>query len=289
MVQSASEGGALKKQVRKSQSGATASAAWTKRLASRPPRILRGKPHSLSKKPGMKRVTIENVTVSPKQARQALDSQGVIVIRQALPKPILRDLHTFLQSRPDLDERGQYRLAVRLDEQLREIPYYLADQSWFCELFDGEKPYLHMPPMARCILPGDGSGAVPAHQDLPYNRHMEKFSTVWVPLVKIDKHCGGMAVYPRTHNSGEFSRGADGPRWLGAVDASSLHRVELQPLGPGDLVVLHSLVVHESMPNRSTRPRISFDYRFFGRNVRSSKHCLDLKTRKVIEPERAIA
>ena len=229
------------------------------------------------------------MTVSPKRARQALDSEGVVVIRKALPKPLLRSLCTFLQSHPDLDERSQYCLAVRLDEQLREIPHYLAGQQWFCELFDGEKPYLHMPPMARCILPGEGRGAVPAHQDLPYNRHMAQFVTVWVPLVKIDKHCGGMAVYPRTHNSGEFTRDADGPRWLGAVDVSSSRRVELQPLGPGDLVILHSLVVHESMPNLSAGPRISFDYRFFGRSVRSSKHYLDLKTRKVIEPERAVA
>src|SRR5262249_62220932 len=103
----------------------------------------------------------------------------------------------------------------------------------------------------------------------------------------IDGRCGGMAAYPRSHGRGELLKGAStagADNWLPGVDTSELERVELHPLGPGDVVVMSNETVHESMPNRSGRTRLSIDFRFFGDNSRSSKHFLDLAQRRGVAP-----
>jgi hypothetical protein len=182
---------------------------------------------------------------------------------------------------------GHFPLAVRLDEMLWRLPLALADQAFLYELLGAKRLFVHMPPTARFVLPGNVKAAVPAHQDITYNKHLGPFCVVWVPLVEIDGSCGGMAVFPRTQGRGELYRGAtvapsDG--WLSPIDTSGFERVELQPLSPGDVVVMSNETVHESMPNRSPRIRLSVDFRFFGDNSNSSKHYLDLAERRVVAP-----
>ena len=96
-----------------------------------------------------------------------------------------------------------------------------------------------------------------------------------------------MAVYPRTQGRGELFTGAtvaptDG--WIPGIDVARFERVVLEPLAPGDVVVMGNETVHESMPNKSGRTRLSIDFRFFGDNSQSSKHYLDLAQRRVIAP-----
>jgi ectoine hydroxylase-related dioxygenase (phytanoyl-CoA dioxygenase family) len=137
------------------------------------------------------------------------------------------------------------------------------------------------------VLPGNLKAAVPAHQDISYNKHLGPFCVVWVPLVEIDASCGGMAVYPRTQGRGELFAGdkvAPAGGWIPGIDVAGHARVELYPLAPGDVVVMSNETVHESMPNRSERTRLSVDFRFFGDNSRSSKHYLDLAERRVVAP-----
>jgi hypothetical protein len=182
---------------------------------------------------------------------------------------------------------GHFPLAVRLDETLWRIPLALADQAFLYEFLGAKRLFVHMPPTARFVLPGNVKAAVPAHQDVTYNKHLGPFCVVWVPLVEIDGSCGGMAVFPRTQGRGELYRGAmvaasDG--WIPPIDTSELERVELQPLSPGDVAVMSNETVHESMPNRSSRIRLSVDFRFFGDNSSSSKHYLDLAERRVVAP-----
>jgi hypothetical protein len=182
---------------------------------------------------------------------------------------------------------GHFPLAVRLSEALWGIPLHLAKQPFLYEILGTRKLYVHMPPAARFVLSGNTKAAVPAHQDVTYNKHLGAFCVVWVPLVKIDRSCGGMAVYPRTQGRGELFRGeavAPFDGWIPAIDTSGLERVELQPLAPGDVVVMGEETVHESMPNRSAGIRLSIDFRFFGDGSRSSKHYLDLAERRVVAP-----
>src|SRR5215470_9850639 len=147
--------------------------------------------------------------------------------------------------------RGHFPLSVRLGEELWRIPLHLADPPFLYDILGAKRLFMHMPPTARFVLPGNVEAAVPAHQDVSYNKHLGAFCVVWVPLVDIDGACGGMAAYPRSH-------------------------------GRGELVVMSNETVHESMPNRSERTRLSIDFRFFGDNSRSSKHFLDLAQRRVV-------
>jgi hypothetical protein len=182
---------------------------------------------------------------------------------------------------------GHFPLSVRLGEALWEIPLHLARHAFMYEILGAKRLFVHMPPTARFVLPGNVKAAVPAHQDVSYNKHLRSFCVVWVPLVEIDAMCGGMALFPRTQGRGELFRGqsvapVDG--WIPAVDTSDLERVEFQPLSPGDIVVMGEETVHESMPNRSPGIRLSVDFRFFGDNSSSTKHYLDINERCVIAP-----
>jgi hypothetical protein len=136
---------------------------------------------------------------------------------------------------------GHFPLPVRLDEALWQIPLKLAEQPFLYDLLGAGRLFVHMPPTARFLLPGNATAAVPAHQDVSYNKHLGAFCVVWVPLVAIDAACGGMAVYPRTQGRGELFAGdkvapADG--WIPGIDVAGLARVALCPLAPGDVVVM---------------------------------------------------
>ena len=261
---------------------------------------------------------------APARARQIFADEGVIVIKQALPAAVCRATRDYLAAARDdmadlfarygisvgaadcgaqvarlLEEPvhvpsedrhvllGHSPLPVRLNEALWQIPLALAERPFLYELLGVRKLFVHMPPTARFVLPGNVKAAVPAHQDVTYNKHLGPFCVVWVPLVAIDRACGGMAVYPGTQGRGELFAGdavapADG--WIPGVDVGGLARVELLPLAPGDVVVMGNETVHESMPNMSPRTRLSIDFRFFGDNSRSSKHYLDLAERRVVAP-----
>jgi len=205
-----------------------------------------------------------------KQVQQLLDRDG-----KSIPS---EDRHILL---------GHFPLSVRLNEALWAIPLHLASRPFLCEMLGCRKLFVHMPPTARFVLPGNVKAAVPAHQDVSYNKHLGSFCVVWVPLVEIDELCGGMAVYPKTQGLGELYNGssvaaADG--WIPGIETKSFDRVALFPLSVGDIVVMGDELVHESMPNTSDRIRLSIDFRFFGDNSGSSKHYLDLQERKVIAP-----
>lgn len=271
----------------------------------------------------MARFTVA-ATETPARAKQVFRDEGVIVIKQALPPAVYRATHDYLSSAldetsglfarygiaiatPDCgaqvarlledpaevppDDRhvllGHFPLPVRLSEALWQIPLALAAQPLLRALIGTTKLFVHMPPTARFVLPGNVKAAVPAHQDVTYNKHLGPFCVVWVPLVDIDRACGGMAVYPRTQGRGELFAGdtvapADG--WIPGVEVAGFERVELYPLAPGDVVVMGNETVHASMANLSPRIRLSVDFRFFGEASRSSKHYLDLAERRVVAP-----
>jgi len=260
----------------------------------------------------------------PARVRQIFADEGLVIIRQALPSTVcgptagylvaalerISDLLAAYGIAPDAPDRGRqverlllsrgaempaedrhllrghFPLSVRLGEELWRIPLHLADHPFLYDVLGAKRLFMHMPPTARFVLPGNVEAAVPAHQDISYNKHLGAFCVVWVPLVDIDGACGGMAGYPRSHGRGDLLKGvsaaADG--WLPGIDTSKLERVELQPLAPGDVVVMSNETVHESIPNRSRRTRLSIDFRFFGGNSRSSKHFLDLAQRRVVAP-----
>jgi hypothetical protein len=178
---------------------------------------------------------------------------------------------------------GHFALNTRLSDRLWAISRQPGVRTLLTELFQDPQLFMHMPPAARWVLPGYGQSGVPAHQDVSYNQHMTDFVTLWIPLVDTDDECGGVGVFPRSHEAGERPTQKSERFWLESISTEGYARVH-EPMKPGDALLLNKWIVHESMPNRSGRMRLSIDYRFFCGRDRSTKHYLDLQTMTVIAP-----
>lgn len=245
------------------------------------------------------------VRTSAQLSREAFLATGYRVCPQILDRDVLRTVRTFLEERiasematadglegagqPDVkaarDTRsGHFSLQTRLDPRLRAIPGMPALRAALRDALGSEDLYLHLPPAARFILPGNNAAGVPAHQDLGYNRHMSDFVTAWVPLVDIDDECGGVVVYEGSSSPCEIATAAD-PQgyWLKGLSTEGYTPVHCK-LKVGDVLLMSKWIIHASMPNRSSRTRLSIDFRFFGGEDSSSKHYLNMQSGKVIEP-----
>lgn len=178
---------------------------------------------------------------------------------------------------------GHFPLAVRLSEMLWSIPRLPVVQELLRSLLETNDLFMHMPPMARWIHPGNRNAAVPVHQDLSYNPQMDSFVTLWVPLVEIDSVCGGVAVYPGTGTLPLLPIGEAKGGWFAGCETKGFeaHHCLMQP---GDVLALNPYLLHQSMPNQSDHTRISIDFRFFGKDHHSTKHFLDMQSWTVVAP-----
>lgn len=178
---------------------------------------------------------------------------------------------------------GHYPLEVRLSETLWAIPRDPNLRRVLETIFDSQELFMHMPPVARFVMPGNAHAGVPAHQDVSYNKHMQAFLTVWCPWVHINERCGGVAVYEDTNDAVERLDDTDQKFWLKGVETEGYKRLEFE-MSPGDVLVLSPWVIHQSIPNTSDGLRISTDCRFMPGAGLSSKHVLDMQQWKVFEP-----
>jgi ectoine hydroxylase-related dioxygenase (phytanoyl-CoA dioxygenase family) len=113
---------------------------------------------------------------------------------------------------------------------------------------------------------------------------MTDFITGWVPLVEIDKLCGGVRIHENSTNLPEQLTDYARDIWLRGIPDLGLKKVDMY-MKPGDLLIFKKMVIHESLPNLSDHARFSIDYRFFGSRETSTKHYLDMETWQVIEPK----
>lgn len=180
---------------------------------------------------------------------------------------------------------GHFLVESRLSPLLYDIVTTNNLKAILSKILLSDKLFLHMPPMARFVLPGNTYSAVPAHQDTIYNTHLSDFVTVWVPLVDIDDKCGGVRVYKNPNLSRDYSELVNGTEnfWHKGLETSS-YASEHCKIDMGDILVLNKLIVHASEPNLSDHTRFSIDFRFFNEKVLSSKHYLNLSTMEIIAP-----
>lgn len=204
------------------------------------------------------------------------------------------EITTALRSDPSLSQdikvlmTGHFPLDVRLDAKLRNIPRNPDVRALLRAIHQTEGLKMHMPPMARFIMPGNAEAGVPPHQDASYNDHMDNFITMWVPLVPVDARCGGVTVYtgaPR--HKIEVTRKVQNGVWMEGISTDDFVAHPCVPMRPGDVLIFDRYLVHGSMPNLSNRIRFSLDYRFFPATSPSSKHYLDMQTWEVCNPETA--
>lgn len=190
------------------------------------------------------------------------------------------DINT--QSRQTLS--GHISLNTRLNPVLREIPYLSSIQQIVKNILKSPSIYMHMPPAARFILPKNNYAAVPAHQDITYNRWMTDFVTMWVPLVDIDDECGGVYVYQGSGFLPEISISTDTKTfWHEGVPTDGYTPIHCK-MKKGSILILNRWIIHASAANQSNSTRYSIDYRFFGENDSSIKHYLNMQTGVVIPP-----
>jgi hypothetical protein len=181
---------------------------------------------------------------------------------------------------------GHFPLEVRLDKKLLSIPKDGRVRGLLESIHETKSLRMHMPPMARYIMPGNTEAGVPPHQDVSYNGHMDNFITMWVPLVPVDAKCGGVTAYPGgPKRKIEVVKRVENGVWIEGIPTEGLHAENCVPMNPGDVLVFDRFLVHGSMPNTSDRIRFSLDYRFFPASSPSSKHYLDMNSWEVFQPE----
>lgn len=109
-------------------------------------------------------------------------------------------------------------------------------------------------------------GATNWHQDsgviLPHADGTQML-TVWFPLRQAGIEHGCLQVVPGSHRRGLMVHcpagpgGLEVPEHIGPRDGA----VAI-PMDPGDMLFIHKLTLHNSLPNRSEEIRISFDLRY---------------------------
>ncbi len=220
-----------------------------------------------------------------------LDQMRELGVRVGTPD-MVGDIHALLNG-PDAESidrdlrvimTGHFPFDVRMDPAIREIPRQPAVQEFLTGLFGEPELRMHMPPIARYVLPGNADAGVPAHQDVSYNSHMSDFMTVWIPLVEITETCGGVTVFPgsdtKRHEPGMMAHGI----WFDEIDMTGYQPVDCVPMQPGDVLVFNPLLTHRSMANTSDRIRFSLDCRFFPGSASSTKHYLDVNNWEIVAP-----
>ncbi len=124
----------------------------------------------------------------------------------------------------------------------------------------GPHLFVHPKSAARLIFPNFEHGVIHAHQDHTSVAGDEQSFTAWLPLHDCPLEQGPLrvldgshkfGVQPITRETGYIPSGTErGGPWIGGK------------INAGDLLLFHSLTVHEAAPNTSHWMRISLDCRF---------------------------
>jgi hypothetical protein len=109
-------------------------------------------------------------------------------------------------------------------------------------------------------------GATNWHQDngvvLPEADDTEML-TVWFPLRYAGIEHGCLQVVPGSHRHGLLDHCPAGPGGLQVPElVASCDGATPLPMKPGDVLFIHKLTLHRSLPNLSSEIRISFDLRY---------------------------
>ena len=164
---------------------------------------------------------------------ESADPRWVEVYKEIL---CLRDFHALAMERPILYALGQ--------------------------LF-GETVVTHSRNICRVMFPQTQEYTTPPHQDYLYIRGGECTWTCWIPLGDCPSELGGLAVLPGTHKQGFLpsrpGQGAGGQQ----VDTPEDAAWATSPLSCGDVLMFHSLTVHQGRDNATQdQLRLSVDYRY---------------------------
>jgi len=131
----------------------------------------------------------------------------------------------------------------------------------------------------RPKLPGQETTTVPWHQySAYYGPHTvdDTIFTVWTPLVEVDQANGCMQVVPGSHREGLRAHDAEKTEaaFLCLRGEPDPARVLTVPMAPGDVLIMHNLLWHRSLPNVTDGIRWSIDLRFYPPTTTHAKDLL---------------
>ena len=111
--------------------------------------------------------------------------------------------------------------------------------------------------VCRVLFPDAPEFSTPPHQDQYFFKRTDEFWGAWVPLGPCSRQQGSLAVVSGSRRWGVLPHPesicqipSDRPRWR-EFDFRA-----------GDVLFVHSLTIHKSLPNQSRKLRISIDCRY---------------------------
>lgn len=168
---------------------------------------------------------------------------------------------------------GQRRLFYKA---LRYLPALaaLAAADFFagiCRSLGIRIPALMRSYNVRMDMPHEDQYLFRWHQDITYLLGSRNSITFWLPMGRADAAHGTIELVPDTHHEiAPFIISSPGVRDKTAQLSPSDIKLVSDPCGPGlvveadvgDVVVFSQLLLHRSLPNRSSRPRWSVQIRY---------------------------
>jgi ectoine hydroxylase-related dioxygenase (phytanoyl-CoA dioxygenase family) len=130
------------------------------------------------------------------------------------------------------------------------------------EALFGESVLPHPRNICRVLFPHSATFSTPPHQDHYYIGGSEHTWTGWIPCGDCPVELGGLAIVPRSHRRGFLdvheAEGAGGS----AVDVGSDITWAGGEFLCGDVLIVHSLTIHQGRDNQTERLRLSCDFRY---------------------------
>src|SRR5271170_3990183 len=222
--------------------------------------------------------------LASRSLKDDMDSEGYLLIRELLPandlSRILRAItqivleagwllpdHSPLERMvnagaacgdPDPSFMDVYEQIFSL-EAFHALAHHPALQQ-VMTLLTGPHLLIHPKPIGRLIFPNCERLIVHAHQDHTAIAGDPESFTAWMPLHDCPEELGPLQILEASHRFGlqettpttgyipkETALGGD---WVGGQ------------INAGDVLIFHSLTIHEASSNRSSQLRISLDCRF---------------------------
>jgi len=225
---------------------------------------------------------ISNGALDSLTLRHEVENHGYALIRNLLPtseiEPLLTEIAAILHAVGWIDGDPAGRRAIPSaacadgEPAYKEVNHLVFSLESFhrfphqpilmdlMKLFAGPELFIHPKSAARLIFPNFARAIVHAHQDHTAVAGDSESFTAWIPLHDCPLDMGPLRILDGSHRFGpQPTEEATGYIQPGAERGDAWVAGELRA---GDVLIFHSLTVHEALPNLSGQLRISLDCRF---------------------------
>lgn len=163
-----------------------------------------------------------------------------------------------------VEPEPEYMRVMGRMTSLQEF-YALAQHPNLIGMFErmlGESVLPHAKVIGRCLFPQREAFTTPPHQDYVFIRGTAETYTAWIPLQDMSPEMGGLQIAAGSHKNGIFdykpALGAGGMGINEPLEGSWAN----SPFKQGDVLIFHSMVVHQGVPCTGKRLRLSIDARY---------------------------